>query len=148
MFFGENPMSLAKSYWCRIYCLLYMFNGWYVIKLRNLVVTSKISALSCKMLLNLHQSSAKPQSAITGLKLNADLGRFVRDKNPNNYIYPSNIVFFVWLSVYLSFYGLQLLSWLWFFEFCWNSVVKNWRCPLSFFVQDCLMSISTNLNAI
>ena len=47
--------------------------------------------------LNLHQSSAKPQSGITGLKLNADLGRFVRDKNPNNYIYPSNIFFFIWL---------------------------------------------------
>nr|POE64496.1 hypothetical protein CFP56_36787 [Quercus suber] len=28
------------------------------------------------MLLNLHQSSAKPQSGITGLKLNADLRRF------------------------------------------------------------------------
>ena len=49
--------------------------------------------------LNLHQSSAKPQIAITGLKLNADLGRFVRDKNPNNYMYPSNIFFFIWRSV-------------------------------------------------
>ena len=38
LIFGENPMSLAKSYWGRIYCLLYMFNGWYVIQLRNLVV--------------------------------------------------------------------------------------------------------------
>ena len=108
----------------------------------------KFQPLGCKMLLYLHQSSAKPQIAITGLKLNADLGRFVRDKNPNNYIYPSNIFFFIWLSVYLSLYELQLLSWLWFFEFGWNSVVKNWRCPPSFFVQDCLMSISTNLNAI
>ena len=103
----------------------------------------KFQPLGCKMLLNLHQSSAKPQSAITGLKLNADLGRFVRDKNPNNYIYPSNIFFFIWRSVYLSFYELQLLSWLWFFEFCRNSVVKNWRRPTQFL---CTRLSHVNLN--